>query len=193
MHSSGGLYNPDMLHDLQSLVENAVMERVVLLVNHVIFAEPVAMQRLRVHSGSSLQVAFTGWPALLPPLPTLAFRITPAGLVEWLGDERPSDADLRIDVDASNPALALAHLLTGAKPAVSVAGNAALAADVNWLIDNLRWDIQDDLARIVGDAPAHEIGRLARAIADAVREAARTLGGLVAKGSAGASAGPSAR
>ena len=182
-----------MLHGLQSLVENAVMERVTLLVNHVISAEPVATERLRAHIGSSLQVEFTGWPALLPPLPTLAFRVTPAGLVEWLGDERLVDADLRIEVDASNPALALANLLTGAKPKVSVAGNAALAADVNWLIDNLRWDIQDDLARIVGDAPSHEIGRLARVVAEAVREAARTLGGLVAKAAPGASGGPPAQ
>ncbi|MGH8798567.1 MAG: hypothetical protein ACREXI_16020, partial [Caldimonas sp.] len=73
-----------MLHGLQSLVENAVMGRATLLVNHVVSAEPVAMERLRMHRGSTLQVEFGGWPALLPQLPTYAFRITPAGLVEWL-------------------------------------------------------------------------------------------------------------
>ena len=182
-----------MLHSLQSLVENAVMGRATLLVNHVISAEPVAMERLRAHSGSSLQIEFTGWPSLLPQLPTFAFRITPAGLVEWLGGERVAEADLRIELDASNPALSFAHLLSGAKPKVSVAGNAAFAADVNWLIDNLRWDIQDDLAQLVGAGPAHQIGRLARVVADAVRDAARTLGGLVGKGVPGAPGGPPPR
>lgn len=169
-----------MLHSLQSLIESAVMERALLLVNHVISAEPVAADRLRAHSGSSVQLAFTGWPSLLPPLPTFGLRVTPAGLVEWLGDEHLPDADLRLEVDASNPALALAHLLGGAKPRVGVSGNAALAADVNWLIDNLRWDIEDDLARLVGAAAAHEIARFARAAADGVRNAARSVGAVVA-------------
>ncbi|MGH8795473.1 MAG: hypothetical protein ACREXI_00320, partial [Caldimonas sp.] len=129
----------------------------------------------------------------LPQLPTFAFRITPAGLVEWLGDERIDEADLRIEVDASNPALSFAHLLGGARPRVSVAGDAAFAADVNWLIDNLRWDIQDDLAQLVGSGPAHRIARLAKVAADALREAARTLGGLVGKGAPGAPGGPPSR
>ena len=182
-----------MLHGLQSLVENAVMGRATLLANHVVSAEPMAMERLRAHRGSTLQVEFTGWPALLPRLPTFGFRITPAGLVEWLGDERIDEADLRIEVDASNPALAFAHLLGGARPQVSVAGDAAFAADVNWLIDNLRWDIQDDLAQLVGSGPAHQIARLAKVAADALREAARTLGGLVGKGAPGAPGGPPPR
>jgi len=38
-----------------------------------------------------------GWPALLPPPPALAFRVTPAGLLEWCGGEQaPADADLRV-------------------------------------------------------------------------------------------------
>lgn len=179
-----------MFQSLQSLVEGAVMERVTLLVNHVVSAEPIAVERLRPHSGSSVQVEFTGWPSLLPPVPTLVFRITPAGLVEWLGDERVDNADLRIEVDASNPALAFAQALTGVKPKVGVAGSATFAADVNWLMDNLRWDVQDDLARIVGAAPAQGIGWLARAVAAGVREAVRAVGGLVARDATSAPAGP---
>jgi ubiquinone biosynthesis protein UbiJ len=174
-------YNPCMLHSLQSLVEGAVMERATLLANHVISAEPIAMERLRRHAGSTLEVRFSGWPGLLPDLPTLGFRVTPAGLVEWLGDERPAEADLRVEVDASNPALALAQALAGARPKVAIAGDAGFAADVDWMIENLRWDVQDDLARIVGTGPAHEIARIARAAAAALRDAVRTLSGLVDK------------
>ena len=41
-------------------------------------------------------------------------------------------------------------------------------------------DVQDDLARLVGQAPAREIARVAGGVASGMREAARTLSGLVA-------------
>ncbi|MEO6746857.1 MAG: hypothetical protein ABIS28_06745, partial [Caldimonas sp.] len=72
--------------------------------------------------------------------------------------------------------------LTGSRPRVDVVGNADLAADVSWLIDNLRWDIQDDLAGLVGTAPAHQLARFAGAIASGLRSALRGIGDLVAKG-----------
>jgi ubiquinone biosynthesis protein UbiJ len=157
------------------------MERVTLLVNHVIAGEPVAVERLRPHAGAVLRVEFAGWPALLPPLPIVAYRITPAGLVEWLPEQPPEAPALRVEVDASNPALALAQALGGTRPAVHVTGDAALAADVDWLIANLRWDMQDDLARLVGAGPAHEIARLARAVGAGIRETVRTAGNLVGR------------
>ena len=125
-----------------------------------------------------VQVEFAGWPALLPALPAVAYRITPAGLVEWLDDERLEAPVLRIEVDASNPARALVESLGGVRPGVLVSGDAALAADVQWLIDNLRWDVEDDLAAIVGPAAAHAIGGVARAIGAGVRETVRAASAL---------------
>ena len=170
-----------MLHALQTLAASAVMERATLLANHVLASEPVAQARLREHAGRCMQLQFDGWPSLLPPLPGTAFRVTPAGLVEWCGNEAPLDADLRVRIDASNPALLMARSFVGERPAIEVAGDAAFATDVNWLFDNLRWDVEDDLARLVGAGPARELGRLGRAVAAALREAARSLGGLVAR------------
>ena len=45
-----------------------------------------------------------------------------------------------------------------------------LAADVNWLVDHVRWDIEEDLARIVGDAPAHALGTVARRMAKVLQQ-----------------------
>ena len=45
----------------------------------------------------------------------------------------------------------------------------SIQADVNWLIANVRWDVEDDLARVIGDAPAREIVRWGRAAAAALR------------------------
>jgi ubiquinone biosynthesis protein UbiJ len=168
-----------MFHSLNSLVTTAAIERLTLLANHVLASEPVATQRLRAHAGRCIQLHFDGWPSLLPPLPVTSFVVTPAGLVEWSGEQVPADPDLRVSIDASNPALAMAQALAGTRPKVEVAGDAAFATDLNWLFDNLRWDVQDDLAKLVGQAPAREISRLAGGVAAGVREAVRTLTGLV--------------
>ncbi len=181
-----------MFHALNALVGSAAIERVTLLVNHVLGGEPVAMNRLRAHALRCIGLHFEGWPRALPPLPALVFRVTPAGLVEWCGSEPPAEPELRVTIDASNPALAMARALAGTRPKIEVAGDAAFATDLNWLFDNLRWDVQDDLATIVGPAPAREIGRIAAAIASALREAVRTLSGLVGREGT-AAAGPPPR
>jgi|SRR5450755_2674013 len=184
-----------MFEAMKTLAERSVMERVVLLVNHVLSAEPVAVDRLRKHATKVLRIEFEGWPSLLPALSPLSFCITPAGLVEWLEAGSAATPDLRLAIDASNPALVLAKLVIGERPTVTVDGDAVFASDVNWLIENLRWDLQDDLARIVGDVPAREISRFAGAVAKALREAARALGGLAgrATGSTGSSERPAAQ
>ena len=182
-----------MFEDVQTLAEKAVMERATLLLNHVLASEPVAIDRLRAHAGRAIQVEFTGWPALLPPLPAVAYRVTPAGLLEWLGAEVLPDPDLRITVDASNPALALARFFGGGRPEVVVAGDAAFAADIDWLIANLRWDLEDDLAKFVGPAPARLLGRLAGTVAAGLRTAVRTVGDLAGRGDAAAAGGPKNR
>jgi ubiquinone biosynthesis protein UbiJ len=170
-----------MLHSLQALASEAVIERAILLANHVIAGEPVAAQRLRAHAGRSLLLDAQGWPSLLPPLPALAFRVTPAGLLEWCGADVPEAPDLRVSIDASNPALAVLRTLGGERPRIEVAGDAQFATDVNWLFDNLRWDLEDDLARVIGDAPAHELARLGGSVALALREAVRGIGSLASR------------
>lgn len=168
-----------MFHALTTLVGNAAAERLTLLMNHVLAGEPSATQRLRGHQGRSIAVRFDGWPGFLPPLPGTAFRITPAGLLEWCGADVPAAPDLSVAVDASNPAAAAMQAFAGTRPKVEIAGDAALATDLNWVFDNVRWDAQDDLAKLVGDAPAREISRVAGGIAAGLRSAVKTFRGLV--------------
>lgn len=171
-------YNPCMFHALQSLAAEGLVSRATLLANHVIGAEPAAMQRLQPHAGKRLRITLQGWPTLLPPMPALAFLITPAGLVEWCGLEAVGAVELEVSVDASNPLALAARAAAGERPKIDVSGDAQFAADVSWLADHLRWDVQDDLERIVGPGPAREIARFASAVAGALREAAVTLGAL---------------
>jgi len=63
-----------MLHSLNDILGQAAIERVTLLVNHVLTSEPVATQRLRPHAGRRIRLHFDGWPGLLPPLPATRRR-----------------------------------------------------------------------------------------------------------------------
>lgn len=184
-----GAYNPCMLHALASSLGNALAERLTLLINHVLSSEPVATRKLHAHAGRRLRLQLDGWPALLPPLPDLAFRVTPAGLLEWCGADPPADVELRLRLDASNPALLLARMAAGEQPRVDLQGDAQFAADLSWLADNLRWDVQDDLERLVGRAPAHEIARIARTLAAGLRQTLGGVSGLAARSAPGGSNG----
>lgn len=171
-----------MFHALQALAGTAALERATLLLNHVVAAEPAAVARLQPFAGRCIQLQFDGWPGWLPAWPPTSFRITPAGLFEWCGDAVPADVDLHIAVDASNPALSFMRTLAGVRPSVDVAGDSALAGEIDWLFDNLRWDVEDDLGRVIGAAPAREVARLGRAVAAAVRVAAQRFAATPARG-----------
>lgn len=161
-----------MLTSLRALVVPAALQRLTLLVNHVLSAEPAACERLLRHVGKRLQIEFTDWPALLPAMPVVAFRVTPAGLLEWCEEAdaaAAAPAELHLTLDAANPALLLARLAAGERPAVGVQGEAPFAADVNWLADNLRWDLEADLARAVGPVPARQLALLGAALAAGLR------------------------
>lgn len=180
-----GPYNPRMLNAFTSSLGAAAMARITLLLNHVIAAETVATERLKPHAGRTVLLSWTGWPSLLPPPPVVAFGVTPAGLLEWLGDEPPAAPDLRVSLDGSNPARLAAQWFAGERPSVNIEGDSAFAADVSWLIENLRWDIEDDLARIVGQGPAHQISRAAATLSAGFTFAVKTLQDLVVRGAGG--------
>jgi ubiquinone biosynthesis protein UbiJ len=178
-----------MFDTLQQLAATAFVQRFTLWLNHVLASEDVAVSRLRPHAGRSIRVHLTGWPSLLPAPPALSFAVTRAGLLEWTGAEPPAEADLSLSLDASNPARMMAQGLAGQRPAVEVSGDSALAGDVSWLMDNLRWDIEDELARFIGEAPAHELFRIGRPVAAAMRAALSTIAGFATgRGAAGGSA-----
>ncbi len=162
-----------MLANLQGLLVPAVIERLVLVINHVLSSEPAAMSRLVSHKGRSIALELQQWPSLLPRLPTLKLRVTPAGLLEWcgLGDDTP--ADLAVRVDAANPALLFARALAGEPPRLDIAGDATLATDIQWLVDNLRWDVEADLDRLFGPVVARQLGQLGSALARGLRRVAK--------------------
>ena len=171
-----------MLDAMQALAERSVLDRVVLFTNHVIGAEAAAVEKLKGHVGRRFAVELADWPALLPAPKPLVLRVTPAGLVERVDVDGPSaapddalPADLRVVFDSANPAVLAYRLATGDRASIRVEGNPAFAADVQWLVDNLRWDAREDLAKVIGDAPAEQLARVGSQIARALREGVTTI------------------
>jgi ubiquinone biosynthesis accessory factor UbiJ len=167
-----------MLHTLRALLAPALAERLTLVINHVLNGEVVSTQRLRAHAGRCVAMQVGAWPSVLPPPPSLAWRISPAGLLEWCGADPAQTPDLAVHLDAPNPALLLAKTLAGEMPPVRIEGDAQLAGDVNWLLQNLRWDVAADLERLFGPTlaqPLHQVGSMvAAALRNAVGRANQT-------------------
>ncbi|MEF7616523.1 hypothetical protein V4F39_21585 [Aquincola sp. MAHUQ-54] len=175
-----------MFRSLQALLAPALVERMVLMANHVLASEPVATERLRPHAGRSIGVEWTEWPGLLPAPPVLLFHVTPAGLLEWTPDGgAPALADLVMRIDARRPLEMLAQVAAGGRVPMEVQGDAALAADVNWLVDNVRWDVEADLARVIDPRLAHEVAGVSRALVKGLRFALSTGAGWAARWRAG--------
>jgi ubiquinone biosynthesis protein UbiJ len=142
------------------LVEE-LQRRVVLLLNHVLMQEPEAQARLVRQSG---KIVHAGWRDF-----TMRVAATPAGLLEVV-PESGTPADLTLTITETSPFQLAQAALKGDKPPVHIAGDVQFAAEINWLVEHVRWDIEEDLARIVGDAPAHAIGDVVRRMLEVMRD-----------------------
>jgi ubiquinone biosynthesis protein UbiJ len=156
----------------QALLEplgREALARVTLLLNHVIHAEPEAVRRLSGQVGCSVAVVWQQWPGFLPLPPAPVWRITPAGLLD-LEDGPVDAASATLQVTLGGSEL-IGWVLSGAagRPPMDIRGDAGFAAEVSWLAEHLRWDIEDDLARIVGDGPARMLGRVGGAVLPLLR------------------------
>jgi ubiquinone biosynthesis protein UbiJ len=143
---------PWLVHETQ--------RRVVLFVNHVLMQESAATERLR---RQQCRVARIQWRGL-----SMALLVTPAGLF----DLAPEFAvpDLRLQATQTSPFDLAQTALRGDKPNVRIEGDVQLAADLQWLADNVRWDAEEDLARLIGDVPAHTLAAMAQRGAQALRQ-----------------------
>lgn len=148
-------------------VVEETQRRVLLLINHILQQEPEATRRLARQQGN---VILAQWRQF-----TFKLLVTPAGLFDLA--PAPANADLTLEM--TEPSVwALARLaLQRQKPPVRIAGDVQLAAEVNWLADHVRWDIEEDLSRLLGDVPAH-------GVVQAARNAGKALAQFVAQANA---------
>ena len=134
--------------------------RMVLFLNHVLAQEPEATRRLVRQKGSVVLVQWREF--------SLRLVVTPAGLLDIADAARMPD--LTLTVADESPFVLAETALRGDKPAIRIAGDVQLAAEINWLVDHVRWDVEEDLARVIGDVPAHTVAQVAQRAAQALRQ-----------------------
>ena len=159
-------------------VVQEMQRRLVLLLNHVLQQEPEAQARLKRQAGRLVEAHWRHF--------SVRLVATPAGLLD-LGPATQVP-DLSLTVTEESPFSLAQAAVRGDKPPVRIAGDVQLAAEVQWLVDHVRWDLEEDLARVFGDAPAHAIGGTLRRMSEAVRQFAG--GGKPGAGDAPGSAPP---
>lgn len=141
------------------LVEE-LQRRLVLLLNHVLQQEPEAQARLKRQAGRLVEAHWRHF--------SVRLVATPAGLLD-LGPITQIP-DLTLTLTEESPWSLAQAALRGDKPPVTISGDVQLAAEVQWLVDHVRWDLEEDLARVFGDAPAHAMAQFGGRMADAVRQ-----------------------
>lgn len=142
--------------------------------NHVLRQQAWARDRLRAHAGRTIRMVVDS------PLGPVASdsRIAADGTLEVTVAESPT---VTLSLKPSINAL-FATLRDGPKALsghLKVEGDVMVAAAVGEIAQHLRWDLEEDLSRVVGDRVAHRLGESARRGAAQSRELReRVLGGV---------------
>jgi ubiquinone biosynthesis accessory factor UbiJ len=159
-----------------------IQRRLVLTFNHVLMQEPEAQARL---ARQAQRVVEARWRSFVVRLVA-----TPAGLL----DLAPAAAqpDLMLTLTEESPWQLAQAALRGDNPPVRIAGDVQFANEVNWLVEHVRWDVEEDLSRLIGDAPAHAMAAAARQMVQALRQFVRpsTTPGQVPAASSGQPGAP---
>jgi ubiquinone biosynthesis protein UbiJ len=132
--------------------------------NHVIASAPWAREALLAHAGQTAAFA----------VPPFEFALT----VTAIGEVRAAQAGVEPAVRVRlTPGVAMRVAAGDAAAAqlAAIEGDAAFGATLRLLAQNLRWDFEEDLARVVGDIAAHRAAGALRAAAAWPREAAERL------------------
>lgn len=117
-------------------------------VNHLLRGASWSAPRLKVHAGKTALFH-------VKPLSTTVLTVLDSGEVAAAAPD-PAAAAASFTL---SPALAM-RIAAGDSRAwdeVSVNGDADFAADIAYLAKNLRWEVEEDLSRVVGDIAAHRI------------------------------------
>ena len=123
------------------------------LANHVLDGAAWARGRLAPFAGRTIELR-------APLLPTLLVTITPQGRLEAGGGEVAAVVNFG--------------------PRTKIHGTSDLVPVLEELARTLRWDVEEDLSRVVGDVLAHRAVGTARALRDWQRDAAARVGEALA-------------
>ena len=138
-------------------------------INHLLAAEPWARAQLLPHVGKTLHV-------VVQPF-TVSLSVAVDGTVLRAASTATADTTLTL------PYSALPRMLTGGADAVMrdlrLDGDAEFAQAVSMLAKNLRWDVEEDLSKVVGDAASHRVVSAARWAGGEIRQTNQRMAATV--------------
>jgi ubiquinone biosynthesis protein UbiJ len=137
-------------------------------INHVLKAEPWAMAELARHAGKVILLSL--------PIGKLCFELNSEGSLVALEHVDAPSLELEVSADAlSALAGGSGNLREQAMKSVKIAGDADLAQLLGRLAGQIRWEYEEDLARLIGDAPANFAVRQGKKFVSAGKSAATDL------------------
>jgi ubiquinone biosynthesis protein UbiJ len=115
--------------------------------NHLLQGESWARRRLQGCAGKTARFR-------LPPLIDLALTVQAGGEVSVAASHSPCDVIFTLD-----HALFLRLLANDAKARheIRISGDGAFADEILHIGKNLRWDVEEDLSKVIGDILAHRV------------------------------------
>ncbi|MDD5402930.1 MAG: SCP2 sterol-binding domain-containing protein [Sulfuricella sp.] len=129
--------------------------------NHLLQTQPWSRERLRRHAGKTLRVT-------LPPL-SMLLAIGEDGMISAAQPGSEPEASLGV-----SPLALLSVLSSQPLPQelVHTSGDSGLAVDFGNVMQNLRWDAEEDLSKIFGDVLGHRMARGAAGFLSRTQQAA---------------------
>jgi ubiquinone biosynthesis protein UbiJ len=153
------------MFSLPSLSLLGLDQFVLRTLNHVLAGEAWACERLRLYAGQQALIQAAGFELRLVVDGNGTFVVGSAEQAAAVTITLPSDLAVRLLVDRGS-------LFQAAR----LSGSADFAETLAFVFRNLRWDAEADLARYLGDIPAHRLEQWRRHALRQGTEATRRLG-----------------
>jgi ubiquinone biosynthesis protein UbiJ len=136
-------------------------------VNHLLARESWARERLAPYAGKTARLS-------CPPV-VLTLLVQPDGYLAAVAENEAHQFDVTVTVASD----ALPAFVQGGQAAVmkhvKLEGDAEFATVIAKLAEHLRWEPEEDLAKLVGDGPAWRIASVVRSVGEQVQRTGRNL------------------
>lgn len=140
------------------------------LLNHLVNQNEWARDQLQPYSGKA--VLF-----IIPPARMKLIVLEDGGLAA-------AGEAVEVTARVTLPLYAAMRLLAGdsnAETLVTVEGDTELAHALSRVLRSMSWEYEEDLSRLIGDAPAHQVGEFARKTAAEVRRQSLNIADMFAE------------
>ncbi|MEK9776378.1 MAG: SCP2 sterol-binding domain-containing protein [Quisquiliibacterium sp.] len=152
--------------------QRSAVQLLLAALEHLLEQQQWARERLRSHSGAGVRVILDLALAQPGELGELRFKIDDYGLLRAAGPQDRIDVTLKFQASLDAAFDLLRQGAGSATRHLRIDGDPALAATIAELVRYLRWEPEEDLSRLIGDAAAHRVVGLLRIGTGGIREVA---------------------